>query len=72
MYLCTNILIYDSELKELEDIICEAKDAEIDAIIVHDLAAIKIAKKHNMKFHISTQANISNIETARFYEDLGL
>ena len=71
VYLCTNILIYDSELKELEDIICEAKDAEIDAIIVHDLAAIKIAKKHNMKFHISTQANISNIETARFYEDFG-
>ena len=71
VYLCTNILIYDSELNELEDIICEAKDAEIDAIIVHDLAAVNIAKKHNMKFHISTQANISNIETARFYEDFG-
>ncbi len=71
VYLCTNILIYDLELKELEDIICEARDAEIDAIIVHDLAAINIAKKHNMKFHISTQANISNIETAKFYEDYG-
>ncbi len=71
VYLCTNILIYDSELKELEDIICEAKDAEIDAIIVHDLAAINIAKKNNMKFHISTQANISNIETAKFYENFG-
>jgi len=71
VYLCTNILIYDSELKELEDIVCEAKDAEIDAIIVHDLAALNIAKRHNMKFHISTQANISNFETAKFYEKFG-
>ena len=71
IYLCTNILIYDSELQELEDIICDAKDAEIDAVIVHDLAAIKIAKKHDLKFHISTQANISNIEAAKFYESLG-
>ena len=71
VYLCTNILIYDSELMELEDLICEAKDAEIDAVIVHDLAAIQIAKKHNMKFHISTQANVSNIEAARFYENIG-
>ncbi len=71
VYLCTNILIYDSELQELEELICEAKNAEIDAVIVHDFAAVNIAKKHNMKFHISTQANISNIETARFYEGLG-
>ncbi|MFX1395291.1 MAG: peptidase U32 family protein, partial [Promethearchaeota archaeon] len=70
-YLCTNILIYDSELQDLEILISEAKDANIDALIVHDLAAIKIAKRYSMNFHISTQANISNIESARFYEDLG-
>ena len=71
VYLCTNILIYDSELKELEDLISKVKNAGIDAIIVHDLAAIKLAKKYDMKFHISTQANISNIVSAKFYEDLG-
>jgi putative protease len=71
VYLSTNILIYDSELKQLEDLISKAKKAGIDAIIAHDLAAIKIAKKYNMKFHISTQANISNIESAIFYEELG-
>ena len=70
-YLCTNILIYDSELQDLEILISEAKDANIDAIIVHDLAAIKIAKRYNINFHISTQANISNIESAKFYEDFG-
>jgi len=70
-YLTTNILIYDSELQDLERVILNSKDAGIDGIICHDLAAIRIAKKNNIEFHISTQANISNVESALFYEDLG-
>lgn len=70
-YLTTNILIYDSELQDLENLITQAKDAGIDAIIAHDLAAIRFSKQLNMKFHISTQANISNIESAKFFEELG-
>ncbi|MFX0037990.1 MAG: peptidase U32 family protein [Promethearchaeota archaeon] len=70
-YLTTNVLIYDKELQDLENLILEAKEAEIDAIIAHDLAVIRIAKRNNIKFHISTQANISNIESAKFYEELG-
>jgi putative protease len=70
-YLTTNILIYDSELQDLERVISEAKDAHIDAIIAHDLAAIRFAKNLNMNFHVSTQANISNVESAKFYEELG-
>ena len=70
-YLTTNIIIYDSELQDLENLISEAKDAGIDAIITHDLATIQIAKRYNVDFHISTQANVSNIESARFYEELG-
>ncbi|KKM89373.1 hypothetical protein LCGC14_1249340 [marine sediment metagenome] len=70
-YLATNILIYDSELQDLENLILEAKESGIDAIIAHDLAAIRIAKRNNMEFHVSTQANVSNIEAAKFYEDQG-
>ncbi len=70
-YLTTNILIYDTELQDLERLILEAKDSGIDAIIAHDLAAIRIAKRNNIEFHISTQANVSNIEAAKFYEELG-
>lgn len=71
VYLTTNILVYDSELQDLENLISEAKESDIDAIIAHDLATIRIAKRKNMKFHISTQANVSNIEAAKFYEELG-
>ncbi|MHA2283568.1 MAG: peptidase U32 family protein [Promethearchaeota archaeon] len=70
-YLTTNILIYDSELQELDNLISEAKVSGIDAIIAHDIAAIRIAKKNSMEFHISTQANVSNIEAARFFEEFG-
>jgi putative protease len=70
-YLTTNILIYDTELQDLEMLISDAKSAEIDAIIAHDIAAIQIARRNDMEFHISTQANISNIESAKFFESLG-
>ncbi|MHA1241930.1 MAG: peptidase U32 family protein [Promethearchaeota archaeon] len=70
-YLATNILIYDSELQDLEKLILEAKKAGIDAIIAHDLAVIKFAKREKLKFHISTQANVSNVESAKFFEDIG-
>lgn len=70
-YLTTNILIYDNELEDLENLISLAKKANIDAIIAHDLAAIRFAKQKGVKFHISTQANVSNTESAKFYEGLG-
>ena len=70
-YLTTNILIYDNELEDLENLISSAKKANIDAIIAHDLAVIRFAKQKGVKFHISTQANVSNVESAKFYEGLG-
>ena len=70
-YLTTNILVYDKELDLLRKIIEKSKDAGVDAIIVHDFAAIHIAKESNIPFHISTQCNVSNSISARFYESLG-
>ncbi len=70
-YLTTNILMYDNELKELREIIEKAKDAGVNALIVHDFAAIQIAKEIGIPFHISTQCNVSNSLAASFYENLG-
>ncbi|MHA1105736.1 MAG: peptidase U32 family protein [Promethearchaeota archaeon] len=71
VYLATNILIYDSELQDLENLLGNAKDAGIDAIIAHDLSVIRFARRFNLKFHVSTQCNVSNVEAANFYEELG-
>lgn len=70
-YLTTNILIYNTELIELHQTIELAHDSGVDAIICHDLAAIMIAKQIGIPFHVSTQANISNELSARFYQELG-
>jgi putative protease len=71
VYLATNILIYDNELEFLREIIEKSKEAGVDAVIVHDMAAIQIAKDLNIPFHISTQCNVSNSLSARFFEKLG-
>ena len=70
-YLATNILIYDHEIEYLRSIIKRSKEAGIDAVIVHDFAAIQIAKENQIPFHISTQCNVSNSLSARYYENLG-
>lgn len=70
-YLATNILIYDNELNYLHEVIEKGKEAGIHAVIVHDVAAIEVAKEIGVPFHISTQCNVSNSLSARFYERLG-
>ena len=72
IYLCTNIVVYDEELKSLEKIIDLAKKTEINAIICHDPAAIMISREKNIpEIHISTQANISNLKSVKFYQSMG-
>lgn len=70
-YLTLNSVIYNNDLDKAEKIIKSAKLAKVEALIVWDPAVIALAKKYKVKFHISTQANISNWQTAKFYQDLG-
>ncbi len=70
-YLTTNVVIYENEWPLLEKILDKAVEAEIDAVIIHDIGAIRLVKEKGLQFHISTQANISNSQTALFYELLG-
>ena len=70
-YLTTNIIMYENEFELLDKMLDKAVEAEVDAIIVHDIGAIELAKEKGLNFHISTQASISNSRTAKFYESLG-
>lgn len=70
MYLTLNTIIYQSELKQVEEFIKKVK-GKVDAIICWDLSVIQLCKKHKIPFHISTQASISNVESAKFYKNLG-
>ena len=70
MYLTLNTIIYDKELKDLEKTIKKVKD-KVDAIICWDLAVIRLCNKHGVPFFVSTQASVSNTESAKFYKKLG-
>jgi putative protease len=69
-YLTLNTIIYDSELKKIENVIKKVK-GKVDAIICWDLSVIQLCRKYKVPFHISTQASISNAKTAEFYRNLG-
>jgi len=66
-YLTLNTVLYDHDLPLMKRIIDTVKDHRITAIIAADQAAISYAAKQGVEVHISTQANISNIEMVEFY-----
>ncbi|MFC1697013.1 peptidase U32 family protein [Nanoarchaeota archaeon] len=70
-YLTLNTIIYDDEIKKVEKIIKKVKETKIDAIICWDTSIINLCKKYKVKFHISTQASVSNFEAVKFYSKLG-
>ncbi len=69
-YLTLNTIIYNHELKDIEEIIKQVK-SKIDAIICWDLSVIQLCKKYKVPFFISTQASVANVESAKFYKKLG-
>ena len=66
-YLTLNTIIYDHDLSIVKTLITKAKEANITAVIAMDQAVISIARQAEMEVHISTQINITNIETLKFY-----
>lgn len=69
-YLTLNTIIYQNELKNVEKFVKQVK-GKVDAIICWDMSVIQLCKKYKIPFHISTQASISNLESAKFYKQLG-
>lgn len=70
-YLTVNSVVYNPDIKKAETLVKKAKKAGVDAIIVWDPAVIEIARQNKVPFIISTQANISNWQSAEFYKSLG-
>ena len=66
-YLTLNTVMYEHDMQLLQTILKEVKKQKIDAVIAADFAVIEKCKQLKIPLHISTQANVSNIETARFF-----
>jgi len=68
-YLTMNIVIYDSELTRMRELVDFAKEMGISAIIAADPSVINYAHAKGVEVHISTQVNVSNIESLKFYSN---
>ncbi|RXF71719.1 peptidase U32 family protein [Arcticibacter tournemirensis] len=68
-YLTLNTILYDHDISLMRSIIDAAKKHGVDAVIATDFSVLHYAKKVGLNVHISTQANITNIETVEFFAD---
>ena len=66
-YLTLNTIVYDHDLSVVKTLLNKAKEAGITAVIASDQAVIASARGIGMEVHISTQLNVTNIETVKFY-----
>ncbi len=66
-YLTVNCVLYDEDIETMQEVITCAKNSGVSAVIASDEAAIIYARKIGVNVHISTQVNISNIESVAFY-----
>ncbi len=66
-YLTINTVLYDHDIRLMRTIVDAAVENKVSGVIASDHAAMAYCKKAGIPVHVSTQANISNIETVEFY-----
>jgi len=66
-YLAVNTVIYPEDLPAVDAVMETAASAGVDAVIAWDPAVINKSVECGLDLHISTQANVSNWQTAEFY-----
>ncbi len=72
-YITINIFPHNSDIFEIKEHIEFLKEIRPDGVILSDPGVFSLFKKiaPEIDIHISTQANITNIEAAKFWERLG-
>jgi putative protease len=66
-YITLNTVMYEHDMQLLQLILKEVKKHKIDAVIAADFAVMEKCKQLKIPLHISTQANVSNIESVKFF-----
>ncbi len=75
VYVTCNIFAHNSDInsEKLVNYLKELESINVDGVIVADPGIFSIVKETvpNMEVHISTQANTTNYQTAKFWKSLG-
>lgn len=74
VYVTINIIPHESDLEDLPEYVKYLESIKVDAVICADLGVISIVRRiaPNMHVHVSTQANITNSESALVYVAMGV
>ena len=73
VYVTVNMIFHNKDLEGLDEYLIALDEIGIDSYIVSDFAVIEAIKRLKIKtpFFISTQKSITNLETIKFYKELG-
>lgn len=66
-YVTVNTVVYDGEMQEMQSIVQAVKANGLTAVIATDISVIAYARSLGVEVHMSTQTNITNIESVRFW-----
>ena len=72
IYVCTNTIMKNKDINYFKKILPVIHSYNVDALIISDLGALKLAIDENIDVHMSIQANISNFESLNLLEELGV
>lgn len=74
VYVTMNILAHNEDLKGLKEYVKELYNIGVDAVIVSDPGILSVIRKTipDLPIHLSTQASVTNYETAMFWYNLGI
>ena len=73
VHVACNILMHEAQMRELPEFFEAVQNAGADALIIGDLGAFMLAKKHapRVELHVSTQASVANAQAACVWHDMG-
>ncbi|MCK9152022.1 peptidase U32 family protein [Methanobacterium alcaliphilum] len=72
IYVCTNTIMKNKDITYFKKILPILHDLDVDALIISDLGALKLAIDKGIDVHMSIQSNISNVESLNLLEELGV
>ena len=71
VYVTVNTILYDEELEATRQLLLDLEAAGVDAILVQDMALLKLAAGTSLMLHASTQTDNRTPEKVRWLKGLG-
>ena len=71
VYVTVNTIVYDEELDDTRHLLSQLADAQVDAVLVQDMAVMQMAREAGLTVHASTQTDNRTADKVRWISALG-